>query len=144
MRILSLIFLVFLSGCSTVCFVANDTDISEITTLQLHWLDDADEQFYELINEVNESCETISEYSHSDGGMFSSVIQPIQFFCINCKPRCLYKKAIRDLRFKKGNLVIDSTSLHSGETWITRVSSHNCSAEIIAKIEMHNQNRKNN
>lgn len=138
MRILFLIFVFFLNGCSTLYFGGGNTDASKIIIFEpnMHGLNaklDA-----RIAREVEENCTEISSYHYADGGILASISE---FFCIDCKPHSIFSKAVRDSNSHNGNLVVIS-SWPQHEYWSTNVSSHKCSVEFVENVKLHS--KKNN
>ena len=144
MRILLLVCMFFLNGCSVFYFGGGDTDSSDLTVFP----DDAygfeTEIYTNIRSEVRESCTEISSYHYSEGGMLAPIGAFISFFCIDCKPHSIFKKAVRDANLHNGNLILTSSGPQHGEYWLTEVSSHKCSVELVEKAKLRNirvQNR---
>lgn len=123
--IISLLFLV--KGCSTVCFFKPESGAQEITTIRFH------AYRFRRNEPIKDICTPKDGYNYCDGGRFTWIKKSIDFFCINCKPRCLVKKAKNDATIDDANFVVESPYNHAGETFCVSVTPYHCPTNEVPK-----------
>ncbi len=115
--IICFIILCTLSGCGTICFESEKEEASQIRVVN--------PSYHLMLNKFNQ-CQSFTGYYYSSGGLFHFINDLSDFFCVNCKPRCLLIKAKNEAFEKGANFVVEQSYIQYGESWHYEVTPYKC------------------
>lgn len=138
-RLLTIFSVLLLQGCSTLCFVHEKQNASNIELFDMGFSHNPSEEQAAWYQEISKKCELISFYSNGVGTAIPSFNSAVKLFRVNSKSHCLIKKSKNDAANQNGNLVVHGAGWHFEDGTSEYASAYMCEEQFIDKVRAHNK-----